>query len=115
MKTTLQVKIIGIVFVISFFIFSIVSFIQFKNYTDNFTDSFIDRSKAIAKSFDVSIGTKEDFQDEEQILLYIQKQIWLYPDITEINVHSFRANLSPAGGGVLTFIVRTGVDQQPRY
>ncbi|MBD3202827.1 HAMP domain-containing protein [Candidatus Woesearchaeota archaeon] len=93
MKPRLQLKIIGIVFIVSFFIFSTLSYIHIRTYKEDMETSFVNRASSIAQSLDAGIETKTDIEDRETLLLLIQKQIWLDPDILDININLFQEDI----------------------
>lgn len=97
MKINLQFKIIGIVFLLSFILFSVLTFTYVKEYRSLLEETYTAEAKAIANALDASIRDRSDLEDKALLQANIYKHIWLNPNIFEINV-----NL-PSKDGMITF------------
>ena len=98
MKINLQFKIIGIVFLLSFVLFSVLTYTNVKEYRDLLEDTYIAEAKAIANALDANIRAREDLGDRNLLQSNIYKHMWLNPNIFEVNV-----NLPGPGGEMTTF------------
>lgn len=103
MKVGLNIKIILIIGIISFSTFSLFIYSSVRDYNEvkniyledfriNLENSYIEKGKAIAYSLDASIHNFEEFSDEETLLSTIHSQLWLNPDIIQINLNVFENN-----------------------
>lgn len=98
MRINLQFKIIGIVFLLSFVLFSVLTYTNVKEYRDLLENTYIAEAKAIANALDANIRGREDLEDRDLLQSNIYKHMWLNPNIFEINI-----NLPSAGGEMTTF------------
>lgn len=98
MKINLQFKIIGIVFLLSFILFSVLTYTNVKEYRDLLEDTYLAEAKAIANALDANIRGREDLEDRDLLQSNIYKHMWLNPNIFEVNV-----NLPDSGGEITTF------------
>jgi len=98
MKINLQYKIIGIVFLLSFILFSILTFAYIKEYRILLEDTYTAEARAIASALDANIRDRNDLENKALLQANIYKHIWLNPNIFEINV-----NLLSKNGKMVTF------------
>ena len=97
MKINLQFKIIGIVFLLSFILFSVLTYTYIKEYRSLLEETYTAEAKAIANALDANIRDRSDLENRALLQANIYKHIWLNPNIFEINV-----NL-PSKNGMVTF------------
>ena len=93
----LQFKIIGSIFLVFLLLFSIFAYTQTQKYQQVLQSSYISEAKAVASSLDANIHSRADLT-EDILATGIYKNIWLNPDILEIDI-----NLPQANGRLSTF------------
>ncbi len=98
MKINLTAKITGTIILVFSILFSLISYIQINNYTNDLTDFFTERAKATANSLNASFSNKDDILNKDKLLLNIKKNILLDSEIIEI---SFNLN---EGGELRTYV-----------
>ena len=98
MRTSLSVKIIGAFSLLTGILFVGVVYLSLSNQKTDLTESFIEKAKSTAYSLGASINNKESLQNKDQLILNIQKSMWLDADIISI---SFNV---PQGEGMAAFI-----------
>jgi PAS domain S-box-containing protein len=85
MKISLSVKTVTILLLFSAILFALVSYFSFNSLKSALTESFIQRAKATTNSLESGVSSRNYFNDKSQLLLVIQKNMWLDPDIEEIS------------------------------
>ncbi len=90
MKISITVRIIGIVFFISLILFSVLVYTTTEIYSGDLVDSFVERAMATAYSLEAGVESRETIENKGEMLLLVQKQIWLDPEITDISFNLFR-------------------------
>ncbi len=85
MKVNISVKIIGVVFLLSLILFSILAYTTITNYREDLMESFVERARATTYSLEAGIVKREDFQDKTMLLSNIHKLMWLDAEIIDVN------------------------------
>ncbi len=85
MKVNISVKIIGVVFLLSLILFSILTYTTITNYREDLTESFVERARATTYSLDAGIARREDFQDKTMLLSNIHKLMWLDAEVIDVS------------------------------
>ncbi|MDH3597825.1 MAG: hypothetical protein OEM93_23560, partial [Rhodospirillales bacterium] len=98
MKIGLSAKIIGIFLLVSLCFFPPLAYFSISKNRETLEHAFLERAKTIAHLLDASVRSEDDLESSEKLFLTIQKNIWLDPDILEIDI-----NL-PADGRLATFV-----------
>lgn len=98
MKINLQFKIIGIVFLLSFILFSVLTYTYVGEYRTLLEETYTAEAKAIANALDANIRNRADLENKSLLQANIYKHIWLNPNIFEINI-----NMPTENGGLVTY------------
>ncbi len=98
MRINLQFKIIGIVFLLSFILFSVLTYTYVGEYRTLLEETYTAEAKAIANALDANIRNRSDLEDKSLLQTNIYKHIWLNPNIFEININRPNEN-----GGLVTY------------
>ncbi|MDH3967676.1 MAG: ATP-binding protein [Rhodospirillales bacterium] len=98
MKIGLSAKIIGVFLLVSLCFFPPLAYFSISKNRETLEHAFLERAKTIAHLLDASVRSEDDLESSEKLFLTIQKNIWLDPDILEIDI-----NL-PADGRLATFV-----------
>ena len=87
MRLGLSAKIIGVFLLVSLLFFPLLTYFTISSSRAVLDHEFIERAKTIARLLDSGITTKESLDDQGRLLSTIQKNIWLQPDILDIDIN----------------------------
>lgn len=90
MRIKITAKMIGIVFSLSIILFSIIINSNAATYNRDLVDSFVDRARATAYSLEAGVESRQTIENKDEMLLLIQKQMWLDPEIMDISFNLLR-------------------------
>jgi len=89
---TLYVKLSIFILILFIISFSLFGSILIKSQKDVLEQSYIDKTIFVAKVLDTTFQSIEDVKNKDELLLNINKNIWLNPDIIQINVNIITEN-----------------------
>jgi len=87
LRTSLSVKVLGSVLLISLIFFLAFAYFNIKNTWLLLEASYVEKARTIVRLLDASIKTKKELKDKSRLYANIQKNIWLDPDISSIDIN----------------------------
>ena len=86
LKISLSAKIIGVFVSLSLCFLPVFAYFNISQHREALEQSFLEKAKTIARLLDSGIRSNEQIKNKTGLIDYIQKHMWLNPDILNIDV-----------------------------